>query len=300
MDIKKSDIEDILCYRSVVSAIEDAYRTDNVKVPDRMHLDLGKENVSLVMPAWTDKHYGIKQVIACPSNPMNGLPIISGRYDLYDSGNGQHLTSIDASKLTAVRTAATAALATQLLAKSIKTPLILGAGVIADHVIAAFHQMFDVEHFLVWNRSLDKIDRLRNSWKNTCTIETVTDIEMQCRISDVITACTHSDKPILEGAWLHDHLHINMIGSYKPHMQEADEDSYINGEIYIDTLQAIKEAGDLAIPIAKGSLSESDVVSDLAGLVRKGKVESDRYSIFKSVGNAIQDLAVGIWLYENM
>ena len=130
--------------------ISQAFISDEYTIPDRLHLEIGHKNISLVMPAFNHRYYGLKQILACPDNPLSQLPIIQGTYDLFDVRDGRHLTRIEASKLTAVRTAATSVFASSFFLDKIESMVIMGAGVIARHLIQAYYECYQPKNIFIW------------------------------------------------------------------------------------------------------------------------------------------------------
>jgi ornithine cyclodeaminase len=272
-------------YPKLISKLKEAFGSDDHHVPERMHLNLPANNIALVMPAWTKEYYGLKQIIACPENPKHDLPTIQGRYNLFNVLNGSHLAEIDAAKLTAIRTAATSVLASSFFVDKPKKLVILGNGVIGKHLNKAYNQYYQLEQTVVWSRSIDK------------TI----DLEKELKEADMISCATHAYEPILKGKWIKGNPHIDLIGSYKPNMREVDDDLIQNADIYIDDEPALKESGDLFIPLSSDVISKSDIKGTLFDLCQ-GKIEpmqSNRPTVFKSVGHAIEDLVAAIYFYEN-
>lgn len=284
--ISKKDISVTLNYKELVSALEIAFGSEEFAVPSRQHLDLPHGNLSLVMPAWNQNFYGLKQILACPDNPSNGLPLIQGKYDLFDVKNGSYLVSIDAAKLTAVRTAATSVLAASFFVRHPKKLVILGNGVIANHLKEAYNAVYDLEKTVIWSRSL----------------AAQIDLEKELRNADIISCATHAYEPILKGKWITGKPHIDLVGSYKPTMREADDDLISRCEIYIDDIPALAEAGDLVIPLDAGVINSSDVKGTLFDLCKKEikPLKTNQATLFKSVGHAIEDLATAIYLYEKI
>lgn len=272
-------------YQLLVAHLSRAFASDQCTVPQRMHLNLPHNNIALVMPAWTNKYYGLKQIIACPKNPDRDLPTIQGRYDLFQTQTGKYLSSFDAAKLTAVRTVATSVLASSFFVHNPKKLVILGNGVIGKHLQQAYNSYYNLEETLFWSRSLNN----------------GLDLVKEVADADIISCATHAYEPILKGEWLEGSPHIDLVGSYKPNMREADDQVISSADIYIDDQPALKESGDLAIPLATGVINIKDIKGSLFDLC-SGKVKPVRNgkpTLFKSVGHAIEDLAAAIYFYEN-
>jgi ornithine cyclodeaminase len=103
--------------------------------------------------------------------------------------------------------------------------------------------------------------------------------------------------PLVEGDWLRDGQHVDLVGAYMPQMRESDDRAVSRARVYVDTRAgALKEGGDIAQPLANGTIDEDDILADLFELSRgqqAGRLPGDAASItlFKSVGAALEDLA---------
>jgi len=284
LKISRLDIKKKVDYKALVDALRRGFSGREHQVPERSHLELPNNNLALLMPAWNNSYYGLKQIIACPDNSAQGLPTIQGTYNLFDVQNGRHLAELEATKLTAVRTAATSVLASSFFVQKPERHLILGDGVIGKHLAEAYTAYYEIQNTVIWSRS---------------TQETI-DLEKEIARADIISCATHAYQPILHGNHLQGRTHIDLVGSYKIEMREADDDVITKSEIYIDDWPAVKESGDLALPIRNGIISTQDIRGTLFDLC-KGAIKpnmSDNPTLFKSVGHAIEDLVAAIYFYE--
>ena len=115
--------------------------------------------------------------------------------------------------------------------------------------------------------------------------------------ADIVSCATLSQTPLIEGAWLHEGQHIDLVGAYTPKMRESDDEAVRRARIYVDTRAgALKEGGDIVQPLANRIIAEEAVIADLFELARgtrSGRPAGDRATItlFKSVGAALEDLA---------
>lgn len=281
--------------------LNQAFNSPEFTIPERLHLDIGHKNISLVMPAFNHRYYGLKQIIACPDNPLARLPIIQGSYDLFDVKDGRHLTRVDASKLTAVRTAATSVFATSFFLDKVENMVIMGAGVIARHLVQAYDECYSPKNIFIWNRSLDKASALVRELENDFPVSMCTDLKAIFKTCDLVSCATHAKTPILYGADIEGPIHIDLIGSYKVDHREIDDDLIGSGDIYVDDWKALHETGDLVIPIHSGIVHESDIRGTLYQLARNEVIIGNNpITIFKSVGLALEDLAIAINIYENV
>ena len=252
----------------------------------------------LLMPAWRPgKHVGIKIATVFPGANAMGLPAVQAVYILSHGESGQLLAIIDGSMLTARRTAAASAVASRYLAKEdAETLLMVGTGAQAPHLIEAHSCVRPIRKVLVWGRQTEKaknlIERVK---KDNIEYEVAPDLETAAKMADIISSATLSEQPLILGAWLKPGVHVDLVGSFKPHMRETDNEAIQIARVFVDTRAgALSEAGDLIQPIAANQFSEESVVAELSELCSgkcEGRTSSDEITLFKSVGASIEDLA---------
>lgn len=270
----------------------------HVSLPD------GRENVLLLMPAWTERFLGVKQVMVSPDNGTRGLPAIHGQYQLSDTLTGQPLAMMDGVELTALRTVATSALAARYLArKDAATLLLVGTGRLAHELAAAHRSVRPIQRVRVWGRDAHKATELaRELAEQGFTAQAVSDLPRACAEADIISCATLSREPLLRGEWLQPGCHLDLMGAYTPDRREADTACVLRSQLFVDSrVGALHEAGDLAIPLAEGVIQPEQVQADLAELCRgvhPGRKGDHEITLFKSVGLALEDLAAAILVYQ--
>ena len=309
--ITQAELEKLLEYNSLILALDEAFREDYT-VPLRHHYNFQNptatnESTLLLMPAWQAGGYlGVKLIVVTPDNHQRQRPSIQGTYTLFDANTGTPLAQLDAKELTNRRTAAASALAARYLARPDSTTLLLvGTGALAPHLIRAHTTGRNLRQVLVWGRNFAKAERVTERFSDaTFTVEAVRDLEAAVAKADIISCATLSKKPLLKGAWLQAGQHLDLVGSFKPNMREADDAALRKSSIFADfTEGASRESGDLAIPLREGVISPQDIQSDLFGLCRKahpGRQSSQEITFFKSVGHALEDLAAAKLAYGRL
>ncbi len=134
--------------------------------------------------------------------------------------------------------------------------------------------------------------------------EVVRNAEAAARDADIITCITLSQTPVVSGGWLKEGAHLDLVGAFRPNARESDDAAVKRSRIYVDTRRgALKEAGDLVIPISVGIIKASAVQGDLFELCRgqtEGRKTRDEITLFKSVGSAIEDLAAAIMVWRKL
>lgn len=307
--IDAGQIEALLDFRTLIDELHSAFGQDSY-VPQRHHHDFPLSSgfpgsTLLLMPAWQDQSFfGLKIVTVSPENHAKGLPTIQGLYLLFDTATGAVLAQMEAKTLTNWRTAAASALASGFLSNpDSRTLLMIGTGALAPYLIRAHASVRPIRKVLIWGRNPEKTARVADSiagddWE----VEAVKALEPAVRSADIISAATMSEQALINGRWLREGQHLDLVGSYKPTMREADDDCIRRASVFADVrASAAKESGDLAIPIRKGILTEENILADLFDLCRNhhpGRRLKTEITLFKSVGHALEDLAAAQLVYR--
>ena len=277
-------------------------------VPERHHHPIAHpdgDGVLLLMPAWNEQLLGTKIATIHPANNARGLPSVHSTYLLADTATGAPLALLDGNEITARRTIAVSALAASFLAREDAARLlIVGAGKIAALAASAFAAVRPIREVAVWNRDGAKAERLAADLRATgIEAAAVASPEDAASRADIISCATPSTAPIVRGAWLRPGTHLDLIGSFTPAMREADDACFARSRLYVDTRDALVEAGDLTGPIADGIISPDDVVGTLGDLCAgrvPGRGAAGEITLFKSVGTALADLAAAALVHARL
>jgi ornithine cyclodeaminase len=261
------------------------------------------------MPAWTEageRFVGCKIVSVYPGNLAAGKPSVYGNYLLMSGDTGEALAVIDGTALTAWRTAATSALAARYLAREGAEHLVMvGAGALAPHLIRAHSTVRPIKRVTLWNRSRSRAIKTAFAL-HAAGIEPLIadDLEAAVRTADIVSCATLSPTPLVRGAWLRKGTHLDLVGAYTLKMRESDDEAVRRARVYVDSRSgAPKEAGDIAIPLRKRVIAMKDIRGDLAELARgkaKGRRKDSEITLFKSVGNAVEDLAAAMLVWRRL
>ena len=305
-----AQIDELLDFPSLIRALAEAFR-GGLHAPERHHHEMrngGRLATQLLMPAWTvdapgpGAFLGTKIVNVFPGNAAAGLPAVMGAYLLQSGETGAPLALLDGSRLTLWRTAAASALAAQFLARADATRLtMVGAGALAPFLIRAHASVRPIADVTIWNRSRPGAERVAalfagGPWR----VSIADDLQAAVRGADIVSCATLSETPLVMGHWLAPGTHLDCVGAFNLRMREADDLALRRSRVFIDTPAALSEGGDVAAAIASGALARSDVVADLAALVRgaPGRGGDDEITLFKSVGASIEDLAAAILVWR--
>jgi len=289
-----------------------ALATNQATVPTRLVIPLKDlEGATLFKPAHVAspeiRGLGLKLVSVRPHNARLGLPTVPGLIVLVDEVTGLPSALMDATYLTALRTAAGSGAATALLALPAASRLVIfGAGAQGKAHLEAICLVRPITHVTVWNRSAGKAHELVKEAKahpnsvisgaTYAVAENESQISEAVRAAHIIVTATNSSTPVFRGEDLQEGTHINAIGAYMPSMQELDPETVRRSATVTDNPpeEIFAGTGDYLIPLKAGVVKESCIVGRLgdalSGAIQARKSEKD-ITIFKSVGNAVQDVA---------
>jgi ornithine cyclodeaminase len=263
----------------------------------------------LLMPAWTrapSGQVGVKIVTVFPDNAKRALPAVYGQYFLLDGETGQPLALLDGTMLTKRRTACASGLASRYLSRPDASKLLMiGTGALAPNLIRVHAKVRPIEQVEIWGRRPEQAAALAAELGRSLPaalgreigVSAVADRRQAVGQADIVSCATLSKTPLVEGDWLREGQHIDLVGAYTPQMRESDDKAVRRARVHVDTRAgALKEAGDIVQPLANGTIDEDDVIADLFELARgqqTGRLAGDATTItlFKSVGAALEDLA---------
>jgi alanine dehydrogenase len=312
--LSRKDVERSVTMLQAIDVVKRAFVSlaqKDVSLPLRTQVPV-KENqgITLFMPAYIPKleSLGAKIVSVFPQNAQKKRPTIHAVVVLCDAMTGQPTAMMDGTYLTALRTGAASGVATQLLSRrEAKTAAIIGAGIQGRTQLEAICCVRDIQKVLVFDQNFPVaeafVDEMRNRGKPLPRdISAVATSEEAVSRADVISTATTSTVPVFDNEHLKPGVHINGIGSYTPEMQEIPEHTVLRAKVVVDSIEAsLEEAGDIIRPLSKGLIDKSHIQGELGhvatGQLRIRQSEGD-ITFFKSVGLAIQDVAVAKWALQ--
>jgi alanine dehydrogenase len=220
---------------------------------------------------------------------------------VFDAGNGSPLALMDGEAITAARTAAGSALATELLArKDAKVLTVIGTGVQARAHLRAVPRVRRFGTIRVAGRDAEKAKALAKEFGASPST-----IEQAVRDADVICACTHSPEPVIRRDWLKPGTHANSVG-YNTAGREVDGATFRDALVVIESRSATLApppagSNDIAMAIAEGAMTREHVHAELGELVsgaRPGRADATQITLYKSVGVAVQDAAAAAMVLD--
>lgn len=310
--LARNHLKKILNMPEVIDAVEMGFRhfkTSPCSIPLRSEMKVDKaDGVFLFMPALMAEAdaFGTKIVSVFPRNRQRGLSTVQGVYVLNDPTTGEILAVMDGIYLTAVRTGAASAVATQYLSRPDSTVLgIIGTGGQAIQQTEAICAVRPIREILAYDT--DPAARQRFSkWVSeemklpVGAKDSSRDVVLK---SDILVTATTSDEPVIDGAHLKPGTHINAIGNHRPEKREIDEVTVRRSLVVVDTYEGcLAESGDLLIPLKQGAFSREDIHADLGEVIigdKAGRSSDDEITLFESVGFALEDLVAAQLAYQN-
>jgi len=311
--ITSDEIDSCLNFPNLIDSLKNAFKS-NWTTPVRAHhtvSGIGEDKVLLLMPAWTDNQtepfMGVKIVSVVPENGTRNLPSIYGVYYLMNGQTGEPLLTMDGARLTVWRTAAASALASSYLSrKDSKVLTMIGSGALSPFMIKAHMAVRPIEEIFLWNHNIRNAHALAEKLRaEGIPVTSHPDLVTAVGKSDIVSAATLTKTPLIHGNWVKPGTHIDTVGAFTPEMRETDDVLVTKATIFCDTFAgALKEAGDLVIPINSGVITKEHVIGDLFSLTRSehpGRKSADEITYFKSVGTALEDLAgaITVWNLSN-
>jgi ornithine cyclodeaminase/alanine dehydrogenase-like protein (mu-crystallin family) len=302
------DVNDLLTLPECINVMEDALASlarGEVHNPLRQAIRApGAAGLLGLMPAYRGGErpfYGLKEVCVFPGNPARGLDSHLGAVLLHDGETGELLAAMNASAITAIRTAAVSAVATKLLAREDAAVLaVLGTGVQGQMHAAAIPLVRPIREIRMFSRSGWRAGASRaldGRGRPSSTAE-------ECvRGADIVVTATNSKEPVLRREWLSSGVHINAVGSSIAAARELDGETVAAASLFVDRREStVNESGDYLFALREGAIGGPEHIRGELGELLTGRAEGRRsaeeLTLFKSLGLAIEDLASASFLYD--
>ncbi len=301
--LSREDVRQALDMKQAIELMRGAFialSEGRAVAPVRMRLPASEhDGWALFMPSYLPDlaQIGLKVVNVNPTNDARGLPFIHALVMVSDAATGRPLAVMDGEYLTALRTGAGSGLATDLLAHpDAAVAALFGAGVQARTQLEAVCAVRPIRRAYVFNRTRNHAETFAREMSARLNLDVqVAGSPAALQEADVVCTATSSLDPVFAHADLKPGAHINGIGSYRPDMTEIPSETVLAARVVVDHRPAcLAEAGDLLKPLADGLITEAHIHAELGEVAaghKAGRTSDDEITFFKSVGNAVQDLA---------
>lgn len=266
-----------------------------------------KSGIMGMMPAYLDApaSLGVKIITVFNANHGTEYDSHQGVVLLFEPVHGSVVAMIDASSVTAIRTAAVSGVATNLLAREDAHDLcILGSGVQARTHIDAMRSVRRIDRVRVWSRTAEHARAFARAETERLGLEVEAVEQARDAVSgaDIICTVTSSREPVLHGDWIADGTHINAIGSSTATARELDSAAVARARLFVDRREStLSEAGDFLIPKREGVIGDGHILGEIGELLlgtHDGRVTADEVTLFKSLGLAVEDVAAAHHIYK--
>ena len=307
--LTERDVHKILRMDECMDVMADALKTTSrgdavnplrsmLKLPDGSGL-LG------MMPAYlgAPRNVGIKVVTVTPGNHGTEYDAHQGAVLLFETEHGRLLAVIDATSITAIRTAAVSGVATRLLAtKGASTLAILGSGVQAWTHLAAMLEARNLTAVRVWSPTRSNAERLAKRGTDKFGVEIEVSDSAQAAVTgaDIICTTTSAREPILCGEWIGAGTHVNAVGACLRAFRELDTQAVAGARLFVDRREsALNESGDILIPIDEGAIDEDHILGEIGDVLLgrcEGRRSEEEITVFKSLGIGVEDLGAAAFI----
>jgi ornithine cyclodeaminase/alanine dehydrogenase-like protein (mu-crystallin family) len=305
-----AEVRALMSYAQCIEEIEHAMRIvsrGGAVLPLRVGARAARrETLVAAMPGFLDDPPTLGgKIIAVNRKQTLGMSSHQGVIVLFDVNTGTPLAILEASSITALRTAAASAVATRSLARSDSARLaILGAGEQAEAHIRALTQVMPFDSVAIWSRTLERAHELvgREAGELALPMTVHAAVEDAIDGADVICTTTAATDPILQGAWIRPGTHVNLVGSSSLEAREVDDALVLASRFFVDfRASAMAQAGELAHAFASDPVRMAGHIRGEIGEVLNGacgRNGTDEVTVYKSLGIAAQDLAAARFVYD--
>lgn len=249
--------------------------------------------------------FGLKAICVFPDNPALGIDSHQGSVLLYSAETGELQAMINASAVTAIRTAAVSAVATRLLArKNAEDLAIIGAGVQARSHLPAMAAVRPLKRVRITDQIFARARTLADemSARYTFPIKAVENVEATVKDADIIVTVTNSIEPVLKREWIAPGTHLNAVGACAPHAREVDAATMASSKLYVDRREStLHEAGDYILAAKEGAIRPDHIQAEIGEVLigkAMGRTSDKDLTLFKALGLAVEDLAAAQYLYR--
>src|SRR5271165_255558 len=261
-----------------------------------------------IMPGAMGAHavFGAKLISVFQDNFAKGVQSHQGVVVLFDPESGAPVCVVHAGEITAIRTAAASAVATDALARKDSRRLaLLGYGEQAESHARAIQKVRDLESVVVWGRSPERARTFAERMQPHLgvPVSAAGGVEEAVAQADIICTLTSAYDPILKGEWVRPGTHVNAVGSGHAGTAEIDNDLVVRARFIADSREGVLEqGGEFLRAKAAGLIGDDHIVGEI-GQVLAGELEgrrsADEITVYKSLGHVVQDLASAWELYKN-
>lgn len=307
--LDRRTVETLLDLDRLIAALAPAMAdlsAGGVSMPPRGVAEVGDQyGFLLSMPAYlpSSQTLATKLVSLFPHNESGNVPTHQAILVVFDASNGSPLALMDATYITAIRTAAGSALSAKLLARPEADILVVvGTGVQARAHARVMPCVRPVREIRIVGRDIQKARALAADITREQGLVAVagTSFRTAAAGASLVCATTHASVPVVIGACLEPGTHVTSVG-VNPQGRELDSDTVVRALVVVESRQAVfapppSGSNDLRVPMEEGLITEQHIYAELGELIsgaRDGRTSAEQITLYKSVGVAVQDAVAG-------
>jgi ornithine cyclodeaminase len=296
-DIIGPEAEAHLTWDGLVAALEAGHSRPRAQIAD-IFLYRGADTLLSRAAVIDGLGQLVKTATVFPGNVAQGEPAVNGAVTLFDDATGALSALVDFHLVTKWKTAGDSLLSARKLARAdSRRILIVGAGTVARSMAEAYRSAWPEAEITFWNRTAAGAEAAATATGG----HAVTDLEGAVRQADIIATATMSREPLIEGDWLQPGTHLDLIGAYRPDMREVDDTALQRARLFVDArATTVAHIGELKDPIARGVISDGDIIADFYDLAKGiyDRRTDDEITIAKNGGGAHLDLMTAAWIRD--
>jgi ornithine cyclodeaminase/thiomorpholine-carboxylate dehydrogenase len=291
--LSRADVEELLDPRALLDALRDGFEAltaGAVTAPGRNELTMPGEAFLLGMPGrLRDGIMTVKVVTVFEGHDPSHLATIG----LYDQRTGACRAFMDGTYITAIRTSAAAAVATDLLAREdARTLAIVGAGVQGEHHLRTFGLVREFDDIRVTSLHRADAERIVELHPRAHVVD---DPEAAVRGADVVALATHAAQPVIEPGWIAPGTHVSSVG-YRPPDGELPR-ALLTHRLFVETREAFEPT-----PVGCAELQgiDPDSATELGEVLlgrRPGRVSDGEITVYKAMGHVVEDIVAAELVY---
>ena len=299
--LTKKDMGELLDVGEVMNVVEQAFRdyaSGRVQMPTKVYIELEKGDFR-AMPSAVPGAVGVKWVNVHPGNRELGLPTVMGILIYSDPDSAYPLAIMEATEITAYRTAATSANACKYLARSDSRTLgLIGAGRQAYMHLQSHALLFPLEVIRVYDIRPEAVEAFITHFSHFNVVAASAE---EAAASDIVCTLTPATAPVVKASWIRPGTHINAVGADAEGKQELDPEILGMALVVVDDIGQACQGGEINVPLRQGLFKEEQIYGTLGEIIagtKPGRQDAHAITVFDSTGLAIEDLATARLVYQ--
>ena len=297
--LSAADVARVLDRRAAQATLAEGFKALSagmVQAPPRPRVDIPHKGFALAMLAWMpERHIALKTVNVFEGNHAHHLPSHMGLINLFDHETGAPLAIMDAALITGVRTAAAAMLSISAMARpDARVATVIGGGVQAREHVRQLGEMASVEEIRVVARQ--SVVARSIAGEVDCA-SVATDLEAAVRDAGIVCLTTSSATPVIDADWIAAGTHVTSVG-FAPPGSEVPVALIERARICVETRNAFSPAPVGCAELAGRDPSSAVELGEMLAGTKPGRTSRDEITLYKSMGNAMEDMVVANLVYE--